>query len=106
MQFYLHLNPGSGPSRSLCLRSPGALTCAIIDAKIIVLLHLQPEWLTSFVICPGCPYWSAACVDNKITVFLHVQDKPSIAALKHLTISDHITRYQIRSIHGRRLSKT
>ena len=50
LQFYLHLDPGSCSPTSVCLRSPGASTCPIIDAKVTVMLHLKPEWLASLVI--------------------------------------------------------
>ena len=87
------------------LRGPGAFTSPVIDAKVIVLLHLEPEWLTSLVVCPGSPYWTAAHVDDKVAIFLHAHGEPPIAAPQHLPISDRTPRCQIRSIHVRRTLK-
>ena len=78
-------------------RGPDAFTSPIIDAKVIVLLHLKPEWLTSLVVCPGSPYWTAVPVDDKVAIFLHAQGELPIAAPQHLPIFDHIAGFQTRS---------
>ena len=94
-KFYLHLNPGSCSPTSVCLRSPGASTCPIIDAKVTVMLHLKPEWLASLVVCPGRPYGIAARIEDKIAIFLHSHRESPITALQHLPISNLAARCQM-----------
>ena len=93
---YLHGDPCSCLSTLPCVRGPGATTSPIIDAKVTVLLHYKPEWLTSLVFCPWCPYWVATWVDDKIAIWLHAEGEPSITTPQPLPMFEHIPTFQKR----------